>query len=157
MKCPICCASDTAVRDSRATEDLAAIRRRRCCESCGFRFTTFERPELKEIWVIKKHGGEEAFDRKKIARSIKKAMHKRDISREKVDALIARVTRKLELSEEARVSTHAIGLLVLTELRAVDPVAYVRFASVYEEFQDVADFTRLIGEVAPPTEGAETS
>lgn len=148
MKCPICGIAETAVRDSRAVDDQFAIKRRRYCEGCGFRFTTFERPELKEIWVIKKHGEEEAFNREKLARSIKLAIHKRNITSEKIEAIISRIIRTLELSEDAKISTRALGEMVLRELAQIDPVAYVRFASIYEEFHNIDDFISLINGIA---------
>lgn len=151
MKCPICSAIDTIVRDSRGIDDMATIRRRRHCPACGFRFTTFERPELKEIWVTKKHGGEEPFDKEKLARSIKKAMHKHEITNEKIDFIITKVTRRLELSDTAKISTQHIGEMVLQELRDTDPVAYVRFASIYEDFHNIEDFIALVHDFAHNT------
>lgn len=144
MKCPICGQLETIVKDSRTTEDQRTIRRRRCCENCGFRFTTFEKPQLKEIWVIKKSGQEEPFSREKLERSIKTAIHKRKITADKVESIIIHIISELEFSSDIKVSTQKLGDMVLKELRQVDPVAYVRFASIYEEFNNIQDFMILI-------------
>lgn len=147
MKCPICGHSETAVKDSRPTEDQVAIRRRRVCDGCGFRFTTFERPQLREVIVVKKNGQEEAFSRTKLERSIRTAFNKRTLASETIDSMIARIMACLEVSDDLRISTQKLGEMVLKELSKIDPVAYVRFASIYEHFKSVQDFVLLINKM----------
>lgn len=144
MKCPSCGENDTVVKDSRNLESQNAIRRRRACESCGFRFTTFEVPQQKEIWIVKRDGREEPFDRMKLATSIKIAILKRHVSSEAIEQMLTRIVSNLEALPDVKVSSQQVGDLVLKELRSLDPVAYVRFASIYEKFQDVQDFLTLI-------------
>lgn len=147
MRCPICGQDETTVRDSRPSEDQLAIRRRRMCESCGFRFTTFERPQLREILVVKKSGHEEPFSRDKLERSIRTAFNKRSVTTQTIDTMIAHIMAALEVSDSLRISTQKLGEMVLQELIPVDPVAYVRFASIYEQFKDVQDFVALINKM----------
>lgn len=144
MKCPACGSVETVVKDSRALESQSTIRRRRVCESCGFRFTTFEVPQLREIWVVKRDGREEPFDRKKLAQSIRTAILKRRISSEEIDRMLVRIISALEFLPDVKVSSQQLGDMVLKELRPMDPVAYVRFASIYQKFQNVQDFIELI-------------
>lgn len=144
MRCPFCNDSDTQVKDSRPVEEQSAIRRRRQCAQCGARFTTVERVQLSEISVYKKNKEREPFDREKLARSIKRAVRKRNLSEEDVDRLINRVVYTLESSGETEIASQTIGTCVLDALRAVDLTAYIRFASVYKDFQQPEDFEALL-------------
>lgn len=140
MRCPFCSHFDTTVKDSRTTEDLSAVRRRRQCPECGSRFTTFERIQLRDLMVIKKDGVRVPFDRDKMARSIETALHKRPITAEQIDRVISSIIRRLETSGEIEIPTHVIGEMAIEALYNLDPVAYIRFASVYHEFKNVEDF-----------------
>lgn len=144
MRCPFCNHPDTAVKDSRTTEDHASIRRRRFCGECGSRFTTFERIQLRDLMVLKKSGVRVPFDRDKLARSIETALHKRAIDPERTERVISSIVRQLETSGETEIPTTTIGDMALEALLNLDPVAYVRFASVYKEFSDVKDFVAFI-------------
>lgn len=145
MRCPFCGHDDTQVKDSRPTEDNAAIRRRRYCPSCGARFTTFERIQLRELTVVKKDGERVPFDRDKLARSMAIALRKRPVPQEKVERLINSIVRRLESSGESEVASNAIGELVMEGLGALDSVAYVRYASVYRNFREARDFEAFVG------------
>ncbi|GGN45417.1 transcriptional repressor NrdR [Novosphingobium indicum] len=145
MRCPFCANDDTQVKDSRPTEDNTAIRRRRQCTSCGARFTTFERVQLREITVVKSNDAREPFDRAKIEQSVTLACRKRGIDREKIDQLVSGVQRQVETSGEAEVSSLAIGEMVMDGLRQLDSVAYIRFASVYRSFNEAKDFEEFAG------------
>ena len=153
MRCPFCAHEDSQVKDSRPSEDGAAIRRRRQCEACGQRFTTFERVQLRELTVIKKDGKREPFDRDKLARAIGHATRKRDIDADKIDRLISGVQRRLETQGDEVTSTR-IGEAVMAGLKSLDHVAYIRFASIYKDFSDPGDFAeiaeRVEKEAAPP-------
>lgn len=144
MKCPFCTADNTAVKDSRPAEDNTAVRRRRACEVCGGRFTTFERVQLREIIVVKRDGKRALFDREKVAKSVTIALRKRAVGDESVEQLVSGIVRKLESSGETEVTSADIGELVMDALRTVDPVGYVRYASVYKDFRDPADFAKFI-------------
>ncbi|MDG1826346.1 MAG: transcriptional regulator NrdR [Henriciella sp.] len=144
MRCPFCGSENTAVKDSRPAEDNTAVRRRRGCENCGARFTTFERVQLREITVVKRDGKRTAFNRDKLVRSVSIALRKRPVSVEQVDQLVSGIVRKLESSGETEMSSSDIGQLVMESLRAVDPVGYVRYASVYKDFGDPSDFAHFI-------------
>ncbi len=144
VKCPFCTADNTAVKDSRPAEDNTAVRRRRACEVCGGRFTTFERVQLREIVVVKRDGKRALFDRDKVAKSITIALRKRAVGDENVERLVSGVVRKLESSGETEVTSAEIGDLVMESLKTVDPVGYVRYASVYKDFKDPSDFARFI-------------
>ena len=146
MRCPFCAHEDSQVKDSRPSEDGAAIRRRRQCEACGARFTTFERVQLRDLTVAKKNGEREPFDRDKLARSIAIACRKRDISPDRIDRLISSIQRQLETRGD-EVSTSQIGEAVMDGLRALDHVAYIRFASVYKDFSEPGDFAEIAGAV----------
>ncbi len=148
MRCPHCSATDTQVKDSRPTEDNTAIRRRRYCADCGERFTTFERVQLRELTVIKRSGRRVPFDRDKLARSVQIALRKRPVDPEHVDRLLSGLVRKLESQGENEVSSQAVGELVMETLRKLDPVAYVRFASVYKNFREARDFETVLDEIA---------
>lgn len=140
MRCPFCTHEDSQVKDSRPTDDGAAIRRRRQCEACGARFTTFERIQLREIWVLKSEGRREAFERDKLARSIGIACRKRPIDPNRIEKLVSGIQRQLETSGESEVSAQSIGQLVMEGLKGLDSVAYIRFASVYKDFGEAKDF-----------------
>lgn len=147
MRCPFCNNEDTAVKDSRTTDDHSAIRRRRFCLECGSRFTTFERVQLRDLVVVKKNGLRVPFDRDKLARSIETALHKRAISSDRVEKVVSSIVRQLETSGDPEVTTTTIGDLAMQALINLDPVAYVRFASVYHEFSDVKDFVDFISKM----------
>ena len=150
MRCPFCAHDDSQVKDSRPAEDNTAIRRRRQCSSCGARFTTFERVQLREITVLKSGEGEprrEPFDRSKIEQSVVLACRKRGIEREKIDQLVSGVQRQVETAGDSEVSSRAIGELVMEGLRQLDSVAYIRFASVYRAFNEARDFEEFAGAV----------
>jgi transcriptional repressor NrdR len=145
MRCPFCGTDDTQVKDSRPTEDGAAIRRRRFCPNCAARFTTFERVQLRELTVLKKDGQREPFDRDKLARSIHIALRKRPVEGERVERVINSIVRQLESSGESEIPSDAIGGLVMESLASLDQVAYVRFASVYRNFREAKDFGEFVG------------
>ncbi|MGQ5702508.1 transcriptional regulator NrdR [Sandaracinobacteroides sp. A072] len=145
MRCPFCHNEDSQVKDSRPTEDGSAIRRRRQCPSCGARFTTFERVQLRELVVVKKSGKKEPFEREKLAHSVMIACRKREIEPERIERLISAVQRQLEAMGEPEVEAGQIGELVMQGLEQLDPVAYVRFASVYKDFREAKDFETFVG------------
>ena len=147
MRCPFCAHDDSQVKDSRPTEDNTAIRRRRQCDSCGARFTTFERVQLREVSVIKSSGARESFDRTKIEQSVALACRKRGIGQERLDQLVSGVQRQIETLGESEVAAKAIGQMVMDGLRGLDLVAYIRFASVYREFTEAKDFEEFAGNV----------
>ena len=146
MRCPFCAHEASQVKDSRPSEDGAAIRRRRQCEECGARFTTFERVQLRDLSVVKKDGEREPFDREKLARSIAIACRKRDIPAERLDRLISSIQRQLETRGD-EVKASEIGEAVMDGLKALDHVAYIRFASVYKDFSEPGDFAEIAGAV----------
>ena len=150
MRCPFCGNVDTQVKDSRPAEDNVAIRRRRFCPACGGRFTTYERVQLRDLVVVKSNGRREDFDRDKMARSIRIAMQKRPIESERIDQLISGIVRRLESMGETDISSKIIGEIVMETLARIDNVAYVRFASVYKNFQDAGDFDKFVSELRPP-------
>ena len=145
MRCPFCLFQDSQVRDSRPAEDGGSIRRRRACPACGARFTTFERVQLRELSVLKKNGRREPFERDKLLRSVEVACRKRPVPDEAVQRLVSGVVRRLESSGEAEVQADAIGAAVMEGLKALDPVAYIRFASVYRDFTEAGDFAAIAG------------
>jgi len=146
MRCPFCAHEDSQVKDSRPSEDGAAIRRRRQCEACGARFTTFERVQLRDLTVVKKDGEREPFDREKLARSIAIACRKRDVAPDRIDRLVSTIQRQLETRGD-EVTTTQIGEAVMDGLKAIDHVAYIRFASVYKDFSEPGDFAEIAGAV----------
>ena len=148
MRCPFCGSENTAVKDSRPAEDNTAVRRRRGCDNCGARFTTFERVQLREITVVKRDGKRTPFQRDKLVRSVSIALRKRPVTPEQIEQLVSGINRKLESSGETEVSSADIGELVMESLRAVDPVGYVRYASVYRDFGDPSDFAQFIEQSA---------
>ncbi len=145
MHCPFCGAEETQVKDSRPTEEGAAIRRRRACTNCGARFTTFERVQLRELTVIKGNGKREPFDRDKLARSLNISLRKRQVDPERIERLINSIIRRMESSGDSDVPSKRIGELVMDGLSTLDPVAYVRFASVYRNFREARDFEDFVG------------
>lgn len=147
MRCPYCGSLDTQVKDSRPTDDSASIRRRRVCPDCGGRFTTFERVQLRELTVVKRSGRRTVFDRDKLQTSIEVALRKRAVAPERVERMVNGIVRQLESSGEAEISSSAIGELVMEGLKALDDVAYVRFASVYKNFREAKDFEELLGQL----------
>jgi transcriptional repressor NrdR len=148
MRCPFCSHFDTTVKDSRTTDDLSAVRRRRQCPECGNRFTTFERIQLRDLIVIKKDGVRVGFDRDKLARSIETALHKRPIPTDQIERMISAVIRRLETCGEIEIPSHVIGEIAIEALYNLDTVAYIRFASVYHEFQNVEDFINFISNMS---------
>jgi transcriptional repressor NrdR len=144
MRCPFCGHDDTQVKDSRPTDDNAAIRRRRFCGNCGARFTTFERVQLRELMVVKTNGNKEAFERDKLVRSMHIALRKRPHDDERIEQVVNSMVRQLESLGEAEVTTVKIGELVMETLRTLDHVAYVRYASVYRDFRSPADFNEFV-------------
>jgi len=157
MRCPYCGSPDTQVKDSRPSEDHTAIRRRRVCEACGGRFTTFERVQLRELTVVKKNGRRVPFDRDKLARSVAVALRKRSVDPERVDRMVNGIVRQLESSGESEIPSDLIGHLAMEGLKNLDEVAYVRFASVYQNFNDSEDFKQVLGELSrePAGEGGK--
>ena len=149
MRCPYCGAPDTQVKDSRPTEDSAVIRRRRVCPSCGGRFTTFERVQLRELVVLKRSGRRVPFDRDKLLRSVEIALRKRPVDPERVERMVSGMVRRLESMGESEIPSSTIGELVMEGLKQLDDVAYVRFASVYRNFREPKDFEKVLGELAP--------
>ena len=152
MRCPFCSNEDSQVKDSRPTEDNTAIRRRRICDQCGSRFTTFERIQLRDLVVAKNNGQKEIFDRDKMYRSISLALRKRNIEQEKIEKIVNAIVRKLENSGDTEVKTNLIGEFIMEALSHLDQVAYVRFASVYKNFREVKDFEDFVGELGNPSE-----
>jgi transcriptional repressor NrdR len=148
MRCPFCGSEDSQVKDSRPSDENAAIRRRRVCSDCGGRFTTFERVQLRELSVVKRSGRKVLFDRDKLSKSISVALRKRPIEPERIDRLVSGLVRQLESSGETEITSAEIGELVMGALRELDPVAYVRFASVYRDFRDTADFHAVLRDLA---------
>jgi transcriptional repressor NrdR len=153
MRCPNCASLDTQVKDSRPTEDSSVIRRRRVCLACNFRFTTFERVQLRELVVIKRNGRRVPFDRDKLLRSVQIALRKRPVEPERIDQVVSKIVRELESQGESEISSEAIGETVMESLRGLDDVAYVRFASVYRNFREAKDFEAVLGELSGEDEG----
>jgi transcriptional repressor NrdR len=157
MRCPYCGSLDTQVKDSRPTEDSSSIRRRRVCPDCGGRFTTFERVQLRELVVVKKSGRRVPFEREKLIRSLDVALRKRPVEPERVERMVNGIVRQLESAGETEVASEKIGELVMEGLRALDSVAYVRFASVYRNFTEASDFGAIVDELAGDEGEAEKS
>ena len=148
MRCPFCGHDDSQVKDSRPTEDGAAIRRRRQCEGCGARFTTFERIQLRELTVLKSEGRREPFEREKLERSVAVACRKRPIDQTRIDKLVSGIQRQLETLGETEIESSRIGQYVMDGLKGLDTVAYIRFASVYKDFAEAKDFEDFASNVA---------
>ena len=153
MRCPNCASLDTQVKDSRPTEDSSVIRRRRVCLACNFRFTTFERVQLRELVVIKRNGRRVPFDRDKLLRSVQIALRKRPVEPEHIDELVSKIVRELESQGESEITSETVGEMVMEHLRALDDVAYVRFASVYRNFREAKDFEAVLGELSGDEDG----
>jgi transcriptional repressor NrdR len=153
MRCPNCASLDTQVKDSRPTEDSSVIRRRRVCLACNFRFTTFERVQLRELVVIKRNGRRVPFDRDKLLRSVQIALRKRPVEPERIDEVVSKMVRELESQGESEITSETIGEMVMEHLRALDDVAYVRFASVYRNFREAKDFEAVLGELSGDEDG----
>src|SRR5689334_833282 len=157
MRCPFCQNEDTQVKDSRPTESGDAIRRRRQCDKCESRFTTFERVQLRELTVLKRSGRRVPFDREKLERSVSVALRKRPIDDDQVQQMISGIVRKLESSGESEIPSETIGELVMQALQNLDPVAYVRYASVYRDFKETSDFADFIEETGKPKRSGKGS
>ncbi len=147
MRCPFCAHENSQVKDSRPAEDGAAIRRRRQCEGCGARFTTFERVQLREVTVIKSSGRREPFDRTKLEHAVSLACRKRGLEQERIDRLVSGIQRQVETAGETEIDAARIGELAMEGLRQLDSVAYIRFASVYRDFSEARDFEEFAGNV----------
>lgn len=147
MRCPFCSHENSQVKDSRPTEDGASIRRRRQCEECSARFTTFERVQLRDLSVVKAGNRREPFDRSKLERSIAIACRKRPVPAERLDRLVSSLQRQIETSGDSEIASTRIGEMVMDGLKALDPVAYIRFASVYKDFREAKDFEEFAGAV----------
>ncbi|MEZ7844423.1 MAG: transcriptional regulator NrdR [Rhodospirillales bacterium] len=148
MRCPFCGQDDTQVKDSRPTEDNTAIRRRRSCPECGARWTTFERVQLRELTVVKSDGDRAPFDRDKLNKSLRIALRKRPVTEERIERIVNSIQRRLETSGESEIPTKAIGEMVMENLRDLDMVAYVRFASVYRNFREAKDFETFVEDLS---------
>jgi transcriptional repressor NrdR len=147
LRCPFCSHENSQVKDSRPTEDGASIRRRRQCEECSARFTTFERVQLRDLTVVKAGNRREPFDRTKLERSIAIACRKRPVPAERLDRLVSSLQRQIETSGDSEIASTRIGEMVMDGLKALDPVAYIRFASVYKDFREAKDFEEFAGSV----------
>ena len=147
MRCPFCQNENTQVKDSRPAEDGAAIRRRRYCDACGARFTTYERVQLRELMVVKKNGRKVPFDRDKLGRSLQIALRKRPVEPERIERMISGIVRRLESMGESEIPSDLIGEMVMEGLAGLDAVAYVRFASVYKNFREARDFETVLGKL----------
>ena len=145
MRCPFCGHDETQVKDSRPTDDGSAIRRRRFCPACGSRFTTFERVQLRELTIVKKGGVKQPFDREKIMRSITLAVRKRPVEPERIERVVNGIVRRLESLGESEIPSNVVGEMVMDALASLDPVAYVRFASVYRNFREAKDLEDFVG------------
>ena len=148
MRCPFCGQDDTQIKDSRPTEDNTAIRRRRSCPECGARWTTFERVQLRELTVVKSDGDRAPFDRDKLNKSLRIALRKRPVTEERIERIVNSIQRRLETSGESEIPTKAIGEMVMENLRDLDMVAYVRFASVYRNFREAKDFETFVEDLS---------
>jgi len=148
LRCPFCGHEDSQVKDSRPAEDGSAIRRRRQCEDCGARFTTFERAQLRELTVVKSGNRREPFDRSKLERSVAIALRKRPVPQERIDKLLSSIQRQLETSGDSEVDSTKVGEMVMEGLKALDTVAYIRFASVYKDFREARDFEHFAGSMS---------
>ena len=144
MRCPFCGHGETQVKDSRPADDNASIRRRRQCPGCGSRFTTFERVQLRELIILKKNGNRTVFDREKLVRSIDISCRKRPVKPDQIELITNGIQRRLESSGEPEIPSKVVGELVMDALKALDRVAYLRFASVYKDFQETDDFRKFI-------------
>ena len=157
MRCPFCGELESQVKDSRPSEDGAAIRRRRMCPSCAGRFTTFERVQLRELTIVKRSGRRTPFEREKLVRSISIALRKRPVDPERVEKMVSGIVRQLESLGETEIPSHVVGEMLMKALKSLDEVAYVRYASVYRDFRETQDFARFLGQEGlnedPETQG----
>ena len=147
MRCPFCSNQDTQVKDSRPADENSSIRRRRYCDQCGSRFTTFERVQMRDLTVLKRNGKRVPFDRDKLTRSLEISTRKRNLDAERIDHLVSAIVRRLESTGDSEITSEAIGEQVMDALFAVDKVAYVRYASVYRNFREVKDFGEFVGKI----------
>jgi len=145
MRCPFCGHLESQVKDSRPSDDGAAIRRRRLCPECAGRFTTFERVQLREITILKRSGRRTPFDRDKLGRSVAIATRKRPIEPERIERMLSRIVRQLESLGETELASSVVGEMVMKQLKALDDVAYVRYASVYRDFREAGEFATFLG------------
>jgi transcriptional repressor NrdR len=145
MRCPFCGHDESQVKDSRPSEDNAAIRRRRLCPECGGRFTTFERVQLRELTIVKRSGRRAPFDREKLVRSISLALRKRPVDPDRLERMVSGIVRQLESMGETELASHVVGEMVMKALKSLDEVAYVRYASVYRDFRQTQDFAKVLG------------
>ena len=152
MRCPYCGNPDTQVKDSRPSEDNTAIRRRRVCTDCGGRFTTFERVQLRDLQVVKGNNRRVPFDRDKLMRSLQIALRKRNVEPERLEQFVSRIVRELESLGESEITTDTIGENIMTHLRELDDIAYVRFASVYKNFREAKDFEDALKQLSTEDE-----
>jgi transcriptional repressor NrdR len=146
MRCPFCGHAESQVKDSRPSEDGAAIRRRRLCPQCGGRFTTFERVQLRELTILKRTGRRAPFEREKLVRSISVALRKRPVDPERLERMVSGIVRQLESMGETELPSHVVGEMVMKALKSLDEVGYVRYASVYRDFRQTEDFAKFLGE-----------
>jgi transcriptional repressor NrdR len=146
MRCPFCGHAESQVKDSRPSEDNAAIRRRRLCPECGGRFTTFERVQLRELTIVKRSGRRAPFDREKLVRSISVAIRKRPVEPERLERMVSAIVRQLESLGETELPSNVVGEMVMKALKSLDVVAYVRYASVYRDFRETQDFAKFLGD-----------
>jgi len=146
MRCPFCGHAESQVKDSRPSEDNAAIRRRRLCPECGGRFTTFERVQLRELTIVKRSGRRAPFEREKLVRSISVALRKRPVEPERLERMVSGIVRQLESMGETELASHVVGEMVMKALKSLDEVAYVRYASVYRDFRETQDFAKFLGD-----------
>ena len=149
MRCPFCGNTDTQVKDSRPAEDNVSIRRRRSCPACAGRFTTYERVQLRDLIVLKKNNRREIFDRDKLERSVRIALQKRPIEIDRIEQMVTGIVRRLERLGETDIPSDKVGEIVMETLARIDTVAYVRFASVYKNFQAADDFEEFVSELRP--------
>lgn len=152
MRCPFCANTDTQVKDSRPTDEHTAIRRRRFCPECGGRFTTFERVQLRELTVVKKSGRRIPFNREKLMASVQIALRKRDVDEDRIERMVSGISRRLESRGENDIQSELIGQMVMEGLRALDEVAYIRFASVYKDFHEAKEFGEIINNLSDDDE-----
>ena len=146
MRCPFCASPDSQVKDSRPSEDGAAIRRRRLCPECGGRFTTFERVQLRELTILKRSGRRTPFDRDKLMRSLEIALRKRPVDNERVEKMVSGIVRQLESMGETEIASQVVGEAIMKGLKSLDDVAYIRYASVYRDFRETGDFAKFLGQ-----------
>lgn len=152
MRCPYCASLENAVKDSRPSEDHSAIRRRRSCNACGGRFTTYERIQLRDIYVVKRDGNREELDRAKLERSVRVALRKRPVPSERVDQMVTGIVRRLEGLNKDEIDTETIGETIMEALADLDHVAFIRFASVYKDFQSTEDFEKFLRKITDASE-----